>query len=143
MIPSHELRLGNYVLVEQKIEQVSMINAVSSATTALTGRAGENTEAKMPQPLENLLPVPLTDAVLRQCHFVFHDYFNFWQLLSGTGETRSEMDIDRDYNILDFMRRPVVKKLTSLHQLQNIYFMLKGKEITFHHPLSPVTGAAS
>ncbi len=41
------------------------------------------------------------------------------------------MDIDRDYNVIDFMRRPLVRSITSLHQLQNIYFSLKGKEIGF------------
>lgn len=133
MIPGNELRLGNYVLVEKNIEQVSMINGLSSATRSLSGHPGGSAAEIKQQGLEELAPVPLTDAVLRQCQFVFHDYFNFWQLLTGTGETRSEMDIDRDYNILDFMRRPVVKKVASLHQLQNIYFMLKGKEIIFHH----------
>jgi hypothetical protein len=39
------------------------------------------------------------------------------------------MDIDPDYNVLDFMRRPVVKKLSSLHQVQNVYFFLKGEEL--------------
>jgi hypothetical protein len=62
-----------------------------------------------------------------------------WQLVNGKEENRSEMDIDRDYNVICFMRRPLVKKGTSLHQLQNIYFMLKGKELVlrkmavFHH----------
>jgi hypothetical protein len=27
------------------------------------------------------------------------------------------------------MRKPILKKLTSLHQLQNIYFMLKEREL--------------
>jgi hypothetical protein len=33
--------------------------------------------------------------------------------------------------VLDFMRKPILKKLTSLHQLQNIYFLLKGRELQF------------
>jgi hypothetical protein len=41
------------------------------------------------------------------------------------------MDVDTDYNVIDFMRKPVVKRVSSLHQLQNVYFMLKGKELHF------------
>jgi hypothetical protein len=133
MIASHELRLGNYVLVEQTLRQVSMINGASSATTALPGVPAEERGENKLQSLETLKPVPLTDAVLRQCNFVYHNYFKFWQLITGEGENRSEMDIDGDFNILDFMRKPIVKSVASLHQLQNIYFMLKGKELAFHN----------
>jgi hypothetical protein len=75
-------------------------------------------------------PVPLTDDVLKQCGFVYHDYFKFWQLIT-TG-TRSEMDIDRDYDVIDFMRKPIIKNLASLHQLQNVYFTLKGRELKLY-----------
>jgi hypothetical protein len=74
--------------------------------------------------------VRLTNAILQQCNFIFRDYIKFWQLITS-GQPRTEMNIDLDYNIIDFMRRPVVKKLTSLHQLQNIYYMLHGKELDF------------
>ena len=43
--------------------------------------------------LDQIEPVPLTDDVLKQCGFVYHDYFKFWQLVT-TG-IRSEMDIDK------------------------------------------------
>ena len=36
----------------------------------------------------------------------------------------TEMDIDPDYTLIDFMRRPIVKNIASLHQLQNLYYML-------------------
>ncbi|HEV7333219.1 MAG TPA: hypothetical protein VGN63_19445 [Flavisolibacter sp.] len=81
--------------------------------------------------LSSIHPVPLTDDILRQCEFVYHDYFKFWQLVNGKDELRNEMDIDRDYNIIEFMKRPLGKKVASLHQLQNIYFMLKGQEFLF------------
>jgi len=42
------------------------------------------------------------------------------------------MDIDSDYDVIDFMRKPVVKNLVSLHQLQNAYFMLKGRELKLY-----------
>jgi hypothetical protein len=131
MIPSNELRIGNYVLSEGNIERLSMINNRTSAVEVEESETNEKTGLT----LFSIQPVPLTDAVLQQCDFVYHDYFKFWQLINGKAENRSEMDIDRDYSIIDFMRRPVVKKLTSLHQLQNIYFLLKGKELLFRQPV--------
>ena len=82
------------------------------------------------QSFEQIESVPLTDDVLRQCGFIYHDYFKFWQHIT-TG-IRSEMDINSDYDVIDFMRRPIIKKMTSLHQLQNVYFMLKGRELKLY-----------
>ena len=130
MIPCYELRIGNYVLAGDKLQCIATINSQSVQTTFASASVAEKyTESTFSHSLESVTPVTLTDEVLTRCRFVYHDYFKFWQLISGTEENRSEMNIDRDYNILDFMRKPVVKKVTSLHQLQNIYFMLKGKEL--------------
>jgi len=124
MISCYELRIGNYVLVDENLEQVSAI----SRTTASSLEAVENDEQVVSEhSLDNIEPVPLTDDIISQCGFVFHDYFKFWQLIT-TG-IRSEMNISPDYEVIDFMRKPILKKLTSLHQLQNIYFMLKGREL--------------
>jgi hypothetical protein len=124
MISCYELRLGNRILVDKNLQQVSMI----TGTTVFTIDAEENHEQKASeQSFEQIDPVPLTDDVLKQCGFVYHNYFKFWQLIN-TG-TRSEMDIDSDYDVIDFMRRPIIKKMASLHQLQNVYFMLKGREL--------------
>lgn len=132
MISSSELRIGNYVLVDQSVHCISMIDRTSSATTAiLTDEKGVEIETNTQQVLDSLQPIVLNDTILRQCQFAYHHYFKFWQLVNGQEENRSEMDIDSDYNVIDFMRKPIVKKVTSLHQLQNIYFMLKGKELAY------------
>ena len=126
MIPYHELRIGNYVLAGKQHRQISMIDQRSlKAAMTLTDKSESNGEYTF----ESILPVKLTDDVLKQCGFFYHDYFKFWQLTNGKDGDRSEMDIDPEYNLLDFMRKAVVKKITSLHQLQNIYFILKGKEL--------------
>ncbi|HUC81738.1 MAG TPA: hypothetical protein VMR70_12535 [Flavisolibacter sp.] len=127
MIPSNELRIGNYVQCEGRLERLVMIN---NKTAAVDVEKNDG-DAKGELPLSSIQPVPLTDDILQQCKFVYHDYFKFWQLISGKDELRSEMDIDRDYNVIDFMRRPLVREVASLHQLQNIYFVLKGQELSF------------
>lgn len=124
MISCNELRLGNRVLVNGNLQKVSKITGTSVFTVdADEGNgptASEHTQ-------EQLQPVRMTNELLKQCGFVYHDYFRFWQL--KTTGIRSEMDIDRDFDVIDFMRRPIVKNLASLHQLQNVYFMLKGREM--------------
>ena len=82
--------------------------------------------------VENIHPLLLSDNILQQCNIIFRDYLKFWHLVSNI-KPGTEMDIDmnREYHIIDFMQPPIVKKITSLHQLQNIYFMLHGKEMDF------------
>lgn len=127
MISCYELRLGNRILVNDKLQQVSGI----TTTTVFTIDAEENNELTASEYVEKKLePMPLTDELLKECGFVFHHYFKFWQLIT-TG-IRSEMDLSPDYEVIDFMRKPILKKLASLHQLQNIYFMLKGRELKFN-----------
>jgi hypothetical protein len=124
MISCYELRIGNYVLVNGNFQQVFAINR----TVAFVAEE-DNEEMASEHNLENVQPIPLTEDILTQCGFVYHDYFKFWQLIT-TG-IRSEMNISPDYEVIDFMRKPILKKLTSLHQLQNIYFLLKGRELQF------------
>jgi hypothetical protein len=127
MISCFELRLGNNVLVNDNLKQVSRI----TRSTVFTIDAEESQEHEaFEYDLEKVEPVPLTDELLRECGFVYHDYFKFWQLIT-TG-VRSEMNISPDYEVIDFMRKPILKKLLWLHQLQNVYFMLKGRELKFN-----------
>src|SRR4051812_15876665 len=131
MIPYNELRIGNYVLFEDTVVRIDMINNKDSLGEGSSVSTEEEIEPVRGLTFDSIEPVPLTDVVLQRCKFIYHDYFKFWQLVATNEGYRSEMDIDGDFNILDFMRRPIVKKVASLHQLQNIYFMLKGKELDF------------
>jgi hypothetical protein len=131
MLQCNEVRLGNYVLIHNKLKKITLINNDSGfKDVPLVGFEGSSDNFIRCDAAE-LSAVPLTDEVLRQCGFVFHDYFHFWQLLSTGSAVRSEMDIDPDYNLIDFMRRPLVKRISSLHQLQNLFFALKGSELPF------------
>jgi hypothetical protein len=132
MIPFQELRIGNYVLVQGTVQRISLISddtfysaAPSIAVSGSSSGRLENCASASVQ------PVPLTNLILEECGFVFHEYFKFWQLIQSNSSGRSELDIDTDFSLIDFMRRPLVKKLTSLHQLQNLYFALKSKELVF------------
>lgn len=135
MLVSNELRLGNYILVNKKIKRITLINNdLGFADVPLIGYQGKEADY-INCDSGDVEPVPLTDEVLQQCQFVFNDYFHFWQRTTKNSGELSEMDIDLDYNLIDFMRRPIVKNLTSLHQLQNLYFALNGSELPFNELL--------
>ena len=130
MIPCTELRIGNYVLIDGRLQKVSSLRREQDETASIdfvnaADNRAESCDAAKAQ------PATLTDEILQQCGFVLHNYFKFWQLITVSPDKRFEMDIDTDYNLIDFMRRPIVKRMTSLHQLQNIYFALKGEELAF------------
>jgi hypothetical protein len=125
MMSLHELRIGNYVLVDENVRQVSLIRN----TTVSTIDTQTNNEVVSEHSFQRIQPVPLTNSILQQLGFVYHEYFKFWQLIT-TG-IRSEMNISPDYEVIDLKRKPALEKLTSLHQLQNIYFLLKGRELKF------------
>ncbi|MBB1286176.1 hypothetical protein HRH25_17460 [Flavisolibacter sp. BT320] len=105
-------------------------NSETLTDQSLVGVEGIGYKENEAYPVQDIQPVPMSEAVLEQCNFKFHSYFKFWQLITREGVC-AEMDIEPDYNLIDYMRRPVVKKIASLHQLQNIYFTLYGKELDF------------
>lgn len=105
-----------------------MLNGAHNGAAAV-GYEEPSDQGQHTCPLAQVQPVPLSDELLQQAGFHFHPYFQFWQKIeTGNGE-RSELDLDRDYNVIDFMRRPLVKGIASLHQLQNIFYSLKGREL--------------
>ena len=135
MIQAHELRIGNYVLINGTRQQVNSISAGGDLPdSALIAYCVGKVEEAEPCTSITVQPVPLSKEILAGCGFEFHDHFKFFQKkIDGRG---TDMEINQDYDIIDFMRRPLVKKISSLHQLQNIYFALKGKELKFSHQVN-------
>lgn len=110
MIPQQELRIGNLVLKEgtdeyYKIEQGRDIDQPPYTSIAIT------------------------PAVLARCGFAFHDHFHIWQKNKTIANSGPDMELDPDFWVLDFSHRRIGVELKGLHQLQNLYFMLKGKEL--------------
>src|SRR4051812_15517109 len=130
MIQAHELRIGNYVLINGTCQQVNSISAGHHLTdSAMIAYRIGIAEAEEYCSSSRVQPLPLSKEVLAGCGFEFHEHFKFFQKKrDGRG---TDMEINEDYDILDFIRKPVVKKISSLHQLQNIYFALKGNELNF------------
>ena len=112
----------------RKVSAISNCNShTCHSSVAVESMTNEDAEIYS---VENIQPLLVTDSILEQCNFIFHDYFKVWKL-GSIGQAATEMEIDMDYNFIDLMRRPVVKRIASLHQLQNMYYMLHGKELDF------------
>ncbi|HZH01881.1 MAG TPA: hypothetical protein VEY32_12405, partial [Flavisolibacter sp.] len=56
--------------------------------------------------------------------------------ISGSG---MEMELDIDYNAVDFLRRPILKDVKSIHSLQNLYFALLEKELELRPSVTTTT----
>ena len=131
MIACHDLRTGNIVLVNNRLRRIVMIsNSETLTDQSMVAVESTNNEGNETYSFQDIQPVPMNEAILEQCHFIYQQHLKFWQFINTDG-IRTEMNIDDDYNLIDFMRKPIVKKISSLHQLQNIYYMLFNKELDF------------
>ena len=138
MIPFSELRIGNYVLVNTIVRKIAMVSSITGKTQlpSVGYYVGEHLQS-IGCDSKYLQAVPLTDNVLAESGFLFDSYFHLWQKAKPVCGTGMEMELDRDYNVVDFLRRPLLKEVKSLHGLQNLYYALQGKELT----LAPVKAA--
>jgi len=139
MIPFSDLRIGNYVLVNSVIRKIAIISSVEDNKHIPTVGyyIGEdlrfiNCDSKQ------LQAAPLSNSLLEKTGFLFDSYFHLWQKPRPASGTGMEMELDRDYSVVDFLRRPLLKEVKSMHSLQNLYYALLGKELAFT-PATAVT----
>lgn len=125
MIDIRELRIGNIVNDDTNLAQdigckvVGIVESISEENIGLKYlRSDGDTFYGEEHPI-NLSPIPLTEELLLKCGFEKHK----WGILTFYNPL-IELDCNFclkgvDYNI----------HIQSLHQLQNIYFDLTGKEL--------------
>lgn len=113
MIAPQELRLGNWVQQSDGLGYLTTMQVTS-----------------LDQDTVGFQPVPITPSVLKSFGFAFHDYFKLWQRNKSTLGTGPEMELDTDFWLLDFSHHRIGVEVKSLHQLQNLYYLLKGKELS-------------
>jgi hypothetical protein len=112
MTISNELRIGNWVMNDESGEHVKLMKGadIDSHSTGFS-------------------PIVITKEVLGKCGFAFHDHFKIWQKNKAVRGTGPDMELNRDFEVLDFSHKEIGVELKSLHQLQNLYFLMKGKEL--------------
>ena len=78
--------------------------------------------------------IPITPDLLAACGFAFHSYFKLWQKNKSVMGSGPDMELDTDYWVLNFSHQRIGVELKSLHQLQNVYYFLKGRELLVNLP---------
>jgi hypothetical protein len=111
MIAFQELRIGNWVTNDTSGKYYCL------KTGADIDSAG------------NFQLIPITPELLKSCGFNYDNYFKYWQKNKAKSGTGPDMELDPDYWVLDFSHQRIGVELKGLHQLQNLYFLLKGKEL--------------
>jgi hypothetical protein len=132
MIPFSELRIGNYVLIDTIVRKIAMISSIENKTQlpSVGYYVGEDLHY-IGCDSKHLQAVSLGGNELEKSGFLFDSYFKLWQKPKPVTGTGMEMELDRDFNVVDFMRRPILKEVKSLHKLQNLYYALLGRELAF------------
>lgn len=128
MIDAKELRIGNWVMHDGKFYQATSMyvyNPVNQDQYVLI-RLGEGQGVDS----RYLEPIQLTEEMLLKCEFEktkLNDYTYFFNLYPLQLLYNAANGID--YFHSQFGGKFI--KVASLHQLQNLYFALTGKELEF------------
>jgi len=103
-----ELRVGNYVMHEPTIDDWSEIRI----------KVGTIIQCEISP--DSFEPILLTEEWLKRCNFNF-EKLGFKNLSASYGITSNEFH----FHIGNY-----AKKINYVHQLQNLYFVLTGEELT-------------
>lgn len=122
-----ELRIGNIVKCEEvKQFRVDEILWVEHLGYTLRMRVGVNRESTFDMPLRDAEPIPITDEMLIKCGFTNgvkeHGFFKLYKQNNCVAWGVNDDDQEK-FILIDN------DSIKSVHQLQNIYFALTGKEL--------------
>lgn len=110
---ANDFRLGN-ILIEQKHNEFVYVTDLSENRIGVTGDFKGRWQVK---------PIELNKEWFYKCGFELNKEFNLLSIQTETGEILFSAD--------DFMlcSTDSLCKIKYVHQLQNLYFFLEGKEI--------------
>lgn len=130
MINNLELRIGNYILVDNVTRKICCIKNDDCLLQSPCIGFEQNNDCEYEiSGSERVQALPITDQLLRDLGFIFHDHLKVWQHTKYTKPYAIELDAD--YSALDFSGRPFIKNMQYLHQLQNLYYCIQGEELVF------------
>lgn len=128
MIQVNELRINNVIEYFGDFYRVTTINYRQADGTYETFfvrlRGGETHSSKV----EEIIPIPLTEDILLKCGFEWNDLARCYQD-DHMIELVNEEGINPNYFIWHNNGMVGRNPMCYLHQLQNIYFSLVGKEL--------------
>lgn len=130
MIKVNELRIGNYIQNDFSPSLVFQVDMLYLEGIIKVGYSGNNIKAV--GQIDLLKPVKLTKDWLINFGYVRDNFLEQWMHKDdGVGIIISESDKKNNDEISFFIEfYYCFVQLESVHQLQNIYFALTGKELT-------------
>ena len=124
-----ELRIGNYVSdLDGNILEIKLISSKEVLTKRDSiKRIGGNLL------IESINPIPLTEEILLKFGFYFEDGFYCLRINNTAFMTIILLGSYVNYELSNFRQKIVFSRgeFSGVHQLQNLYFSLKGEELTF------------
>ena len=127
---ANELRIGNYLLQYGEVGKIVEIGIKHKGDTNYYLRSENDNCGYW---IDQFKPISLTEEILLKCGFKItkNDEYPFKYVINKG--MRDEIEIE-DLNsttcfVLSHGRRFSVVKIKYLHQLQNLYFALTGKEL--------------
>ena len=127
MIQANELRIGNYVLINGKFCKTEAI------TGCMVSVSGYEINRFKPFEFKHLEPIQLTEEILLKCGFEKkQEWYRHNEMKKYTIES-GVIDLTKGrYHIRQYISKDKslhLSDLKYLHQLQNLYFALTGKEL--------------
>jgi len=123
MIDPKQLRIGNYVQWGAEITSHTKVMTIGLTMVSATLSRG-NTVSLIPLKFDDLEPIPLTQELLKRCGF-FPDEDDMCFYWEKNGEIIEESLNHPPVFRHESHQRPI----TTLHQLQNLYFALTDEEL--------------
>jgi len=129
MIPTNELRIGNWVLDKESGNAFPVISVDKGGVLSAIGYGVMFTRLAV-----DIEPIPLTPGVLDKCGFTSlvaeeaNEIFDTWYMCG------QKILWQHDNGFCSYFMDEI--DLTSLHQLMNLYFALTNTELTYdpHNP---------
>lgn len=128
MINTQELRIGSYILVDNTIRKVCGIKNEGTAQTPYIGFESNNSCEYEAASSNRLSAVPISDELLTALGFTFHSYHKTWQ--HEKPKKSVTIELNTEYNAVDFSHRTLVKDVHYLHLLQNLFYSVQQNELS-------------
>lgn len=125
MIHKQELRLGNMVMDKISGEWMEVFEISENITAHVINRE------KYPLPDGwQMAPIPLSEDILEKSGFEPYNDDGLWRCIGWESFTLQNRYLsDAGFNA-KLWNEDIMPVITSLHQLQNLYFALTGEELT-------------
>lgn len=120
MIDPKELRIGNYF-------QWKDIASMGVGVDVITN-------GQMIQDYQGFKdPIPLTSEWLEKFGWIWNEECNSFEKYGDTRMNLQYHDVNSSYSMFNYvLKAKIADKLQYVHQLQNLYFALTGKELTLN-----------